>query len=651
MLPTSTLQKTAGGVIVFDEWGQIVLSNAYASNLFGYANDELIGMSITKIIPPRILKKGEKGLAGGELVSQHQETIKLKGRKKQGGNLTLDICLSHFRGGKSRFTLAFVVESRDILLSELANDVELAPIIFLVLDKFGNIALINEYGCDIVGGSPEGMLGVDWFSNFVPPEHTRRLRKLYQKVLKTNLIENFESPIMTQSGGQLAIRWTTAVINDSTGEPVATLSTGVDTGKAIEHEINPDYVERIRKLNARLQISVKQQTHELSSTLAKVEQINRDLHHQMHMRRVIEDRLMKIQRMYDTMVHNFPDGVIGVLNKEMKYVLLDGKDLGEIDLPVLGLTVAGSTWVQDPAHADDILKNLKSAFNGEHVAFDVEAKDRIYNLIAVPMPDSQNEVNEILCVLRNVTERRRMEDGLRKALEKERELGELKSRFVTMASHEFRTPLSTVLSSTFLLENYRGENFDNEKLIHTGRIKRAVNNLTMILNEFLSLEKLEEAQIPVATSRVDIQGFIRNVLFEVDLLKKDGQSVNYHHSGEQTSINLDAKLLWSVVTNLISNALKYSRENSQVEVKTEIKGDKLKLVVSDQGIGIPESEQKYIFERFYRARNATNIEGTGLGLHIVQKYVQLMKGTISFKSKSDNGTDFIVELPNWSNNE
>ena len=133
----------------------------------------------------------------------------------------------------------------------------------------------------------------------------------------------------------------------------------------------------------------------------------------------------------------------------------------------------------------------------------------------------------------------------------------------------------------------------------------------------------------------------------MDLLKKEGQSINYHHSGEQTSINLDSKLLWSVVTNLISNALKYSRENSQIEVKSEIKGSKLKLVVSDKGIGIPEQEHKYIFERFYRARNATNIEGTGLGLHIVQKYVQLMKGTIMFNSKPDNGTDFIVELPNW----
>ena len=238
-----------------------------------------------------------------------------------------------------------------------------------------------------------------------------------------------------------------------------------------------------------------------------------------------------------------------------------------------------------------------------------------------------------------------MEDGLRKALEKEKELGELKSRFVTMASHEFRTPLTTILSSTFLLENYSGENYEKEKLVHTNRIKRAVNNLTMILNEFLSIEKFEEDKVQVTFTAVDVPSYIGNVIFEMELLKKDGQVIDYHHFGKQAVINLDAKLLWSIVTNLISNAIKYSKENCEIKVKSETLDNSLKLTVSDSGIGIPTDEHKYIFERFYRARNATNFEGTGLGLHIVQKYVHLMKGTIAFESKLNDGTDFIVILP------
>src|SRR3954469_936924 len=278
----------------------------------------------------------------------------------------------------------------------------------------------------------------------------------------------------------MTILWTTAAIYDDKGVALATLSTGVNTGKVVQ-EVTRENLERVQKLAEHLQIAVKGRAQELANTLAKAERINKNLQLQIHKRRVIEERLIKIQRMYDTMVHNFPDGVIGVLNKEMQYVLVDGQDLHDIDLPALGLSGPKSSRIPDPVLVDETLSKLKKVFKGEHVSFEIETADKTYNVIAVPLPDSNNRINEILCVLRNVTERKRMEDGLRKALEKERELGELKSRFVTMASHEFRTPLTTILSSTFLLENYTGENYEKEKFVHTARIKRAVNNLTMIL--------------------------------------------------------------------------------------------------------------------------------------------------------------------------
>ena len=647
MQQIASYQKTAGGALVFNENGQIVLSNAFVNQLFGYERDELLSMNIQQLIPSSIAKRNRGTTSVPSLLeSPAEETIKVSGLKKQGAKLALDISLRHFRGGKEYFTVAFILASHDSSILQVnLRDTDTSPIIFLVLDKSGAISMINEYGCHLLGGDPETLKGINWFDNFLPKDQQRQLRSVYQKVFKTGLMEDYESPVVTQNGGQLTIRWTTAVICDSTGKQVATLSTGLDTGKTTEHEISPDYVERIKKMNEHLQLSVKQQTRELGTTLAKVENINRDLQWQINKRKVIEEKLMKIQRMYDTMVHNFPDGVIGVLNKDMKYVLIDGKDLNQIDLPALGLTGPRPVENQDAALADETLKKLKRAFNGESVSFEIETKDRIYNVIAVPLPDTQNAINEILCVLRNITERKRMEDGLRKALEKEKELGELKSRFVTMASHEFRTPLTTILSSTFLLENYSGENYEKEKFVHTNRIKRAVNNLTMILNEFLSIEKFEEDKVQVTFTAVDVPSYIENVIFEMELLKKDGQVIDYHHFGKQAVINLDAKLLWSIVTNLISNAIKYSKENCEIKVKSETLDNSLKLTVSDSGIGIPTDEHKYIFERFYRARNVTNFEGTGLGLHIVQKYVHLMKGTIAFESRLNDGTDFIVILP------
>lgn len=376
------------------------------------------------------------------------------------------------------------------------------------------------------------------------------------------------------------------------------------------------------------------------------EKLAKELQFQIEKRKEIEEKLSKIQRLHDTMAHNFPDGVIGVLNKEMRYVLVDGKELGEMDLTTLSMTGENRFQNQSPRLSDETLGKLKKAFEGESVNCQVNIKERVYEVTAVPLTDSENAVNEILCVLQNVTKQKRMEDGLVKALEKEKELGELKSRFVTMASHEFRTPLTAILSSTFLLENYTGQDFEREKTIHTNRIKRSVNNLTVILNEFLSLEKLEENKVKVVHSDINIPEFIPDLIWEMEVVKREGQIINYSHNSPKSIIPLDHHLLGSIITNLISNSLKYSKRGDQIKITSEIKNNCLTLVVTDPGIGIPADEHKHIFGRFYRASNATNFEGTGLGLHIVQKYVNLLKGTITFESEVDKGTTFTVVLPN-----
>lgn len=388
------------------------------------------------------------------------------------------------------------------------------------------------------------------------------------------------------------------------------------------------------------------EVHQLTKGESQLEALLKNLQYQTQKRIEIEEKLNKIQRLHDTMAHNFPDGVIGVLNKEMRYVLVDGKELSEMDLATMSMTGEKSFSDQKPRLPDETLAKLRKAFEGENVNCEVNIKNKIYEVTAVPLMDAQNAVNEILCVLQNVTKRKRMEEGLVKALEKEKELGELKSRFVTMASHEFRTPLTAILSSTFLLENYRAQDFEREKIVHTNRIKRSVNNLTVILNEFLSLEKLEENKVKVVHSDVNIPEFIHDLIFEMEVVKRDGQIIKYTHSSKKTIMPLDHHLFASIVTNLISNALKYSKRGDEIEIRSNIKNHAITLVVKDPGIGIPSSEHKHIFGRFYRASNATNFEGTGLGLHIVQKYVNLLKGRIFFESETDKGTTFTVVLPN-----
>lgn len=230
------------------------------------------------------------------------------------------------------------------------------------------------------------------------------------------------------------------------------------------------------------------------------------------------------------------------------------------------------------------------------------------------------------------------------ALEKEKELGELKSRFVSMASHEFRTPLTTVLTSADLLQQYieKGETEAAQK--HLKRIKSAVNGLNSILTEFLSLGRLEEGRIAIYATETDIRTCVEDVFDGLKGLLKSGQTFHYEHTGP-FMVHIDPLLVKNILINFVSNAIKYSVENKPVLVKTTVSAHHLRMSVHDQGVGIPEDEQKHIFDRFFRASNVANsTPGTGLGLHIVQRYAEMMGGTAGFESRSDEGSTFWVDI-------
>lgn len=240
---------------------------------------------------------------------------------------------------------------------------------------------------------------------------------------------------------------------------------------------------------------------------------------------------------------------------------------------------------------------------------------------------------------------RKNELELRKAIEKERELNTLKSRFVSMASHEFRTPLSTILSSADLLEMYTTEEQQDKRLKHTTRIKSAVNNLISILNDFLSLSKLEEGKIEISPVEFNLEEFCEEVLDDVQALLKPGQVFQHHGLRSDTVILLDKKMLKNILINLFSNAIKYSDPGKTINCFVEIRDNELRVSIQDHGIGIPEEEQQHLFTRFFRAHNAENIPGTGLGLNIVKRYIELMNGHINFESILGEGTTFHIHIP------
>lgn len=253
--------------------------------------------------------------------------------------------------------------------------------------------------------------------------------------------------------------------------------------------------------------------------------------------------------------------------------------------------------------------------------------------------------NSVARLEEEVKERKKAEEEARKALEKERELNELKTKFVSIASHEFRTPLSTVLSSAALISQYN-EKREPEKIEkHVNRIKSSVNHLTAILNDFLSLGKLEEGRIEVSYEPVNIADFLNEIEEQIGAMLKDGQQLIVHCDTAVTDIISDPRMLRNIFYNLISNASKYSEPGKQIHISCVATSSRIRFEFRDEGIGIPDDDQRHMFERFFRASNAGNIQGTGLGLNIVRRYIELLSGTISFSSRSGHGTTFTVELP------
>lgn len=232
-------------------------------------------------------------------------------------------------------------------------------------------------------------------------------------------------------------------------------------------------------------------------------------------------------------------------------------------------------------------------------------------------------------------------EELANALNKEKELGELKSKFVSIASHEFRTPLSTILSSIYLVNKYQTTEEQPKREKHIQRIISSANMLTDILNDFLSLGKIEEGKIHVRVSEINIKTFIDNIYEEVQNILKAKQTIKYEHSGNEI-VFLDPSVLKHIFLNLLSNAVKFSNEDGLIEIYTHVTEKYAQLIVKDYGIGILKEEQEHLFEKFFRAGNASDIQGTGLGLHIVGRYVELMNGNIECTSELDKGTEFKV---------
>jgi len=402
--------------------------------------------------------------------------------------------------------------------------------------------------------------------------------------------------------------------------------------------------EALKEHAETLERQVKERTHDL-------EDANRQLQKEIRSKKRSDQALEESQKLYKRIAQNFPNGTINVFDTDLNYVFVEGKGLLEMGIETEDLI--GSSFIEriDEDLRETVREKLLQVFEGIPTNFEINTKGNVYFMRAEPLFKVSGEVEQILVVETNITQRKRAEEEMARALAKEIELNELKSRFVSMASHEFRTPLSAILSSATLISKYTDGEQQEKRTKHVNRIQSNVENLNSILEDFLSLEKLNAGKLSFNPVQVELEPFVSECVEETEGILKSGQSVELHVSGKSRPVMLDKVVFKNILVNLLSNASKYSPENSPIEVRIEFRAQSIDLEVQDHGIGIPEADQAKLFGRFYRASNAGNIQGTGLGLHIVKSYVDLIGGSIRCESVEGEGTCMKLKLALNSENE
>ena len=396
---------------------------------------------------------------------------------------------------------------------------------------------------------------------------------------------------------------------ESEGEQYAmALISDITRRKAVE--------QQLAKLNEELEGRVQERTHELRES----------------------------QHLYSVIARNFPNGSINVFDRDFNYIFAEGREL--FRMGVTSDQLVGTNYLArlSPVVRETVGTKLKTVFEGHSLSFDLDLEDKTFEIHAVPLRDSDGLISRIMVVETNTTQQKRAAADIIKALEKERQLNELKSRFVSMASHEFRTPLSTILTSISLLNKYTGAEHEEQRIKHFTRIRTSVHNLTAILNDFLSLDKLESGMLAPNAEDFDLFSMVEDLIDEMQSICKSGQVIKHVYQGEK-QVKVDRNMVRNIILNLLSNAIKYSPDGKTVEIQVHVSDGKIRMDVRDEGIGIPEGDVKHMFERFFRAHNAINIQGTGLGLNIVKKYIDLMNGDIWFESTPGRGSVFSFVLP------
>ncbi|MBJ2172891.1 PAS domain S-box protein [Aureibaculum sp. A20] len=602
-------------IIIIDNDQKIVSTNSSTNKVFGYTSAELIGKSLEKLIPKKyhkiqkvlfkkFVKKGEK--------RQISDSIELYGLRKNGAIFPTEIGLNPFTVYGKTYNMVLLIDiterkenEKNLLIKSEALQSAANGIVITDALQFDNpIIYCNSAFIRLTGYSESEIIN-------------KNCRFLQTDDRDQESIEQIRLAIKEGKSCKTILRNYkkdgTLFWNDLSVTPIKNNEGVVTHFIGIQNDIT-------KRMYAEQELK--------------------------HWASIFDESLNEIF-IFDKVSLKFLNANRGA-QKNIGYTLEELKELTPFDIKPEIIESDFRALIAPLIHKD----KEKIEFEAIH-----QRKDGTTYPVEVHLQLSSSEDHELLvAIILDITERKnyteKLENTVEKrtqqlkiALTKEKELNELKTKFLSLVSHEFKTPLSGILTSTILLEKYKLTEQQEKRDKHLNIITSKVHYLNNILNDFLSIERLELGKVTYKFTDFNLSKVVNEVVYNANMLLKGGQKINISPNSDEFNLHQDERILELILSNLIYNSIKYSPENTDINLEVSECEKNLILRVIDYGIGIPINDQKHIFNRYFRAENVLNNHGTGIGLNIIKAHLENLGGTINFKSEENNGSTFTVELP------
>jgi len=613
-------------IITTDKYGKIITWNYAAQKMFGYTKKYVMNMSVLKIIPEKFREEYKKAINNEKYLTKLNlidKTFESLGLTSEGREFPMELSLSKWKVNNETFYTVHIKDITQRKLNEKAlkeseekyktffiND--LAADVLATAD--GKILDYNHAFLKMFAFEPSDILnGVTALSLYADKNQRKNLLSLLKK--KKKLISH-EIRLKKKHGEIIDVIENVLGVFDENGELKSIIAYMMDVTEKKQNE------KEIFKYQEHLEDIVEERTRELELSEEKFKALAENS----------DDAIMRFDH---NLKHIYVNPAVAE-HTGIPHENFLGKTHEELGFP----KNLCSMW-------EEVIEKVFNTKSKNRIEFQLPNKHWI-DWALLPEFDAQGNVNAVITFGRDITERKRSEKIIADSLTKEKELNKLKSLFLSSVSHEFKTPLTTILSSVGLLETFRERGNMKKYSIHISKIKNSVKYLSTMIEEILTLQKEEDKQISFAPGKNNLYQLAKSIFVEMTEAAQNNHSCKLNYNIDKGRLFwVDKKLITLILSNLISNAIKYSPNGGNVAVNIIEENKNLIFKVSDEGIGIAEKDKDNIFIQFYRGlnRNNNNLIGTGLGLSIVKKSVELHGGSIKFDSKINKGTTFIVTIP------